>query len=360
YKKSLHTGKYSDYDRAADAANPADYRLPIGDRIINMHVVDYHMTGEEYKNKVKELYQALSEYINNADMSQGEKEYHMLQLQSDVLKAIINHRRILEGIYRFAKRDWTPTVPADSVPAHLTEKDYQEVAGWFDISNPKLLMTDHEFGTTGHKPGLLYWSIEGGPGELSKSLYMFGEKARSARRQTLSETDMADLKSLPDPFFASACDSIAKRTAREYLELQKTANVTQTPEVADDKVFEAIIAPYIGKVVIVDLWNTWCGPCRVALKHNEPLKTGGLSNDDIVWIYIADESSDPVKYLEMIPDIKGIHYKVNADQIKAIREQFKVDGIPYYILVDREGNAEGRPDLRNHSRYIEAILSKCK
>lgn len=361
YKKSLHTGKYSDYDRAiADAANLNKYWLPIGDRVIDFHAVDYHMTGEEYKNRVKELYQTLSHSIENADISQGEKEYCMLQLQNDVLYAIIEHRRILEQMYRFAQGVTTPTVPIDSVPARLSENDYEEVAGWFDISNPKLLMTDLGFGNIGSKPGLLVWSIEGGPGELPESLDIYGKMERKAKQMTLSDEDMAELKSLSNPFFAYACDSIAKRTAREYIQLQNNAHVMPTPEVADDKVFDAIIAPYKGKVVIVDLWNTWCAPCRAAIKHNEPLKTGELANDDIVWIYIADESSDPMKYLEMIQDIKGIHFKVNAEQIDAIRERFNVDGIPYYILVDREGNAEGRPDIRDHNLYIREIKSKLK
>ncbi len=60
----------------------------------------------------------------------------------------------------------------------------------------------------------------------------------------------------------------------------------------------------------------------------------------------------------MIPDIKGHHFRVKDEQIRKIREHFNVDGIPYYIIVDREGNAEGRPDLRNHNLYVSTILGK--
>lgn len=348
YKESLHTGKYSDYDRSvADADRLSDYRL----QLYSGEFGDYHLSGEEYKNMVKGLYEALSDSINKSGIPQEHKEYCMLQLQNDVLNAIVSHRRILQQNYRHVKEDWSSPVPSDSVPGQLSENDFREVAGWFDISNPKLLMVDDAV-------GLMDWNEYGVPGDLSKSINMFQEMAAKARHRILSEADKAKLKSLSNPFFADACDSIAERTAREYLELQKKGHVMLTPEVTDDKVFEAIIAPYKGKVVVVDLWNTWCAPCREALKHNEPLKTGELSDDDIVWLYIADESSDPVKYLEMIPEIKGIHYKLNEQQIKAIREHFNVDGIPYYILVDRQGNAEGRPDLRNHDLYVKEIKSK--
>ena len=42
------------------------------------------------------------------------------------------------------------------------------------------------------------------------------------------------------------------------------------------ELFDAIIAPYRGKVVLVDFWNTWCGPCRMALKAIEPAKEDEL------------------------------------------------------------------------------------
>lgn len=82
-----------------------------------------------------------------------------------------------------------------------------------------------------------------------------------------------------------------------------------------------------------------------------------MSDEDIVWIYIADESSDHFQYLEMISKIKGLHYKLDSKQIEKIHDRFNIDGIPYYILVDREGKVTGRPDLRDHSKYVNEIKS---
>lgn len=119
-----------------------------------------------------------------------------------------------------------------------------------------------------------------------------------------------------------------------------------------------IIEPFKGKVIMIDLWNTWCSPCRSALTINEPLKDDVLSSNDIVWIYIVDESSPIIEYREYIKTIRGLHYRLNKEQMKDLKSYLNVDGIPFYVLVEKDGTFNGRPDLRNHSKYVQELLNR--
>ena len=131
-------------------------------------------------------------------------------------------------------------------------------------------------------------------------------------------------------------------------EVEGKAIIEKTPEVAPDKLFEALIAPYKGKVILVDFWNTWCGPCRMSIRTNEPLKEQELKSDNLVWIYLANETSPLVTYKQAIPNIKGKHFRLNNEQWKYLCEQFKIDGIPSYVLVDKSGHYQLRNDFRDH------------
>lgn len=98
-----------------------------------------------------------------------------------------------------------------------------------------------------------------------------------------------------------------------------------------------MLKPFQGKVVYVDFWATWCGPCRNGMQAIKPLKEELKGRDDIVFLYITNHSSPEGLYNNMIPDIKGEHYRVSQDQWNYLSSQFGISGIPHYMLVNKTG-----------------------
>lgn len=63
-----------------------------------------------------------------------------------------------------------------------------------------------------------------------------------------------------------------------------------------------------------------------------------LKDKDIVYLYITGETSPLKTWENMIPDIHGEHYRVTDAQWTYLRDAFKVEGVPTYLVIDPEGN----------------------
>ena len=111
------------------------------------------------------------------------------------------------------------------------------------------------------------------------------------------------------------------------------ANISNIPA---NEVFNAITSAYRGKVLFIDIWATWCGPCKDAMKKTEPVKKE-YAGKDVVFIYLAGENSPEATWKQMIPDIKGEHYRLTQEQWDVVGKQLGVNGVPSYVLVDKEG-----------------------
>ena len=109
-----------------------------------------------------------------------------------------------------------------------------------------------------------------------------------------------------------------------------------TPNVPNEKLFDAIISQYQGKVVIVDFWATWCGPCMAAMKTIQPVKDE-MKDKDVVFLYITDDTSPFRAFMQTYPTITGDHYRLTEAQWEYISDIFGIQAIPSYMVYDRQG-----------------------
>jgi len=95
-----------------------------------------------------------------------------------------------------------------------------------------------------------------------------------------------------------------------------------------------------GKLVYVDVWATWCGPCRAQIPFLKQLEEK-YREEDIAFVSLSiDQLKNISKWKDMIVDKELEGIQIIAD--KAWRSKFVTDyvieGIPRFILIDKDGN----------------------
>ena len=108
-----------------------------------------------------------------------------------------------------------------------------------------------------------------------------------------------------------------------------------------EKIMRKILEPYKGKLVLLDIWGTWCGPCKEGLSHSQE-EYKRLKDYDIVYLYLANRSPEEawqnvIKQFEVLGD-NVVHYNLPSDQQQAVEHFVKITGYPTFKLIDREGN----------------------
>ena len=98
---------------------------------------------------------------------------------------------------------------------------------------------------------------------------------------------------------------------------------------------EATLADYRGKVVLLNLWATWCEPCRVEMPSIERLYRRMGGPDFRVVAVSIDEEGDSV--VTAFARELGLTFDILHDQTAAIKQTYQATGVPESWVISRDG-----------------------
>ncbi len=99
------------------------------------------------------------------------------------------------------------------------------------------------------------------------------------------------------------------------------------------------IAELKGKVVIVDFWATWCGPCIASFPGMQKMVNKYKDDPNVKFIFVDtwETAEDKKKNAQDFMTSKKYNFDVLLDNDNKTVEQFKVDGIPTKFVIDKNG-----------------------
>ena len=121
------------------------------------------------------------------------------------------------------------------------------------------------------------------------------------------------------------------------------------------------LADFAGKVTVVNLWATWCAPCKLEMPALNALQ-GAKGGKDFEVLAINMDSRDAGKPREWLKDNKIDHLAYYADTpgkiFQALRGAGRASGLPVTLLINRDGCLVGALDgaAEWHSEDAKALI----
>lgn len=144
---------------------------------------------------------------------------------------------------------------------------------------------------------------------------------------------------------------IATLTYRDFVKSHETTVADDKLLTRGDSIFQRIIEPYKGNVLLVDFWEMSCAPCRGGML-NDRERVEAMKDKPMKYLYITDD--DPEKCNKWMDEnnIKGEHIFITRSEWSYLQEKFNFSSIPFHVLVDKSGK------VRTDGKSYEELMAE--
>lgn len=172
-------------------------------------------------------------------------------------------------------------------------------------------------------------------------------------------------KIVAKPFLKEPIINKYIKTKRNFENPEKGENslLISAKDTPANELIKKIIEEHKGQIVYLDIWSTWCSPCRNEMPYSRKL-FNELNSDKIDFAYLCTDSKENIwKALISEMEIEGSHYLATPAQSRFVYELFEMSGVPHYILIDENGNVVEngnhlRPSLSSTKSKILNLLNE--
>lgn len=121
---------------------------------------------------------------------------------------------------------------------------------------------------------------------------------------------------------------------------------------------EVALDDFLGKVVYLDFWASWCGPCLQQIPYAKELKKRMAEEEDLIFLYVSVDN-DEKAWRNMVADreIQGVHVNVPGFSHE-VPQNYNLRGVPTFYVIGRDGKIyDNRPPRPSQENVDEVLLS---
>lgn len=182
---------------------------------------------------------------------------------------------------------------------------------------------------------------------------------------------LAETKGLDSTFIANEKTANArmltflnKNYASQHLKLTRFAKGKPSPDfiLENYKGGKTSLKSLRGKYVYIDVWATWCAPCRQQIPALKKIEED-YKNKNIYFVSMSiDKQTDKIKWIKMIREMKlgGIQLLAENDWNSKFVKDYQISGIPRFILIDPKGNIVNANAPRPTDPRLVALFNSLK